>query len=227
MPAGAFCEFIDFEGMTMADSDTLKTGTTTIGMKIKDGVILASDQRATMGNIIAHSGVQKVYCLADNIGMTIAGVVGDAQLMVRVMQSEISIYTMKKGSQMSVSAAATLIGNVIRKGFYLGLIVGGYDKTGGHVFSIDGAGGYIEDRYMSVGSGSVFALGSLESFYKDNMTKKDAIDVAITALNSARRRDNCTGDGFLISYIGPKGYEEIPQDQIKARCAELGFNYPN
>ena len=211
----------------MSNEEILKTGTTTIGMKIKDGVIMASDQRATMGHTIAHSDVQKVYPLSDNIGMTIAGVVGDAQLMVRFMQSEIAIYSMKKGSPMSVNAAATLVGNVIRKGFYLGLIVGGMDSTGGHIFSVDGAGGYIEDNFVSIGSGSNFAMGALEASYKPNMSKKEAIDVAITALNSARRRDSASGDGMLISFIGSKGYEEIPQDQIKTRCGELGFNYPN
>lgn len=211
----------------MTAEDALKTGTTTIGIKLKDGVILASDQRATMGNLIAHSHVQKVYQLSDNIGMTIAGVVGDAQLMVRFMQSEISIYSMKKGAPMSVTAAATLVASVIRQGFYLGLIVGGYDRTGGHVFSIDGAGGYIEDNYMSVGSGSSFALGSLEATFKEGMTKEEGIDAAITALNSARRRDNCTGDGMLISYIGPDGYESIPTEDIKSRCEALGFVFPN
>ena len=207
--------------------DTLKTGTTTIGLKLKDGVILASDQRATRGHIIAHSHVQKVYQLADNLGMTIAGVVGDAQLMVRYMQSEIAIYSMKKGAPMSVNAAATLMASVIRQGFYMGSIVGGYDSTGGHVISIDGAGGYIEDNVMSVGSGSVFALGALEAVYKDGMTKDEGIDAAITALNSARRRDNCTGDGMLVSYIGPDGYESISHDEIVSRCSKLGFNFPN
>jgi len=211
----------------MSNDDILKTGTTTIGMKVKDGVVIASDQRATMGNIIAHSDVQKVYQIADNLGMTIAGVVGDAQLVVRYIQSEVSIYSMKRGSPMSVTAAATLVANVMRNGFYLGLIVAGHDTLGGHVFSIDAAGGYIEDNFVSIGSGSTVALGSLEASYKKNMSKKDAIDVAITALNSARRRDSATGDGMLISYIGPKGYEEIPQDQIKARCGELGFVYPS
>ena len=211
----------------MTTEDTLKTGTTTIGIKLKDGVILASDQRATMGNLIAHSNVQKVYPLSDNLGMTIAGVVGDAQLMVRFMQSEISIYTMKKGAPMSVSTAATLVGSVIRQGFYLGLIVGGYDRTGGHVYSVDGAGGYIEDEYVSVGSGSMYALGALEATFKPGMTREEGIDVAITALNSARRRDNCTGDGMLVSYIGPNGYEAISNDEIKARCTKLGFQYPN
>ncbi|MBO5668949.1 MAG: proteasome subunit beta, partial [Candidatus Methanomethylophilaceae archaeon] len=174
--------------------DVLKTGTTTIGIRYKDGVVLATDQRATMGNIIAHSNVQKLYQLSDNLGMTIAGVVGDAQLMVRYMQSEIALYEMKKGAPMSVNAAATYVANAIRQGFYLGLIVGGYDKTGGHVFSIDGAGGYIEDNFMSVGSGSVFALGALQAAYKEDMSKDEAVDVAVTALNSAVKRDSASGD---------------------------------
>lgn len=207
--------------------DTLKTGTTTIGLKLKDAVILASDQRATMSNLIAHSHVQKVYQLSDNIGMTIAGVVGDAQLMVRYMQSEISIYSMKKGAPMSVTAAATLVASVIRQGFYLGLIVGGYDSTGGHIFSIDGAGGYIEDNYCSVGSGSVFALGALESAYKPDMSVQEGIDAAITGLNAARRRDNCTGDGMLVSVIDKDGYREVPREEIISRCNELGFRFPN
>ncbi len=211
----------------MTAEDALKTGTTTIGIKLKNGVILASDQRATMGNIIAHSHVQKVYQLSDNIGMTIAGVVGDAQLIVRFMQSEISIYSMKKGAPMSVTAAATLVASVIRQGFYLGIIIGGYDNTGGHIFSIDGAGGYIEDSYCSVGSGSSFALGSLEATFKEGMTKEEGISAAITALNSARKRDNCTGDGMLVSYIGPERYEEIPTAEIRSRCEALGFAFPN
>lgn len=211
----------------MTGENVLKTGTTTIGMRIKDGVILASDQRATMNNLIASSTVQKIYPISDNLGMTIAGVVGDAQIIVRYMQSEVSIYSMKKGGPMAVKTAATLVGSVIRQGFYLGLIVGGYDSTGGHVYSIDGAGGCIEDNYQAVGSGSVAALGALEALYKVDMSKKDAVDVAISALNSARKRDNCTGDGMLVAYIGPKGFEWIPQDQIKTRCADLGINYPN
>jgi proteasome beta subunit len=59
------------------------------------------------------------------------------------------------------------------------------------------------------------------------MDKDEAIDVAITALNSARKRDNCTGDGFLVSYIGPDGYESIDLDEIKDRCERLGINFPN
>ncbi|MFA7623024.1 MAG: archaeal proteasome endopeptidase complex subunit beta [Candidatus Methanomethylophilaceae archaeon] len=207
--------------------DALKTGTTTIGLKCKDGVIMASERRATMGHIIAHSNVQKVYKIADNIGMTIAGLVGDAQLMVRYAQSEVALYSMKRGEPMSVKAASTLVANIIRQGFYVGLIVGGYDKTGGHVFSIDGAGGHIEDNYMSVGSGSSFAMGVIEEKYKEGMTREEGIDLAIAALNSSIRRDSASGDGMLISFIGPDGFESLPEEAIRARAAELGFRYPN
>ena len=211
----------------MTNEEALKTGTTTIGIKLKDGVILASDQRATMGNLIAHSDVQKVYRLADNIGMTIAGVVGDAQLMVRYMQSEISIYSMKKGAPMTVNAAATFVANAIRQGFYLGLIVGGYDKTGGHVFSIDGAGGYIEDNFMSVRPGSVFALGALQAADKEDMSKDEAVDVAVTALNSAVKRDSASGDGMLVAYIDAEGYHNVSNEEIRTRLASQGYKYPN
>ena len=207
--------------------DVLKTGTTTIGIRYKDGVVLATDQRATMGHIIAHSNVQKLYQLSDNLGMTIAGVVGDAQLMVRYMQSEIALYEMKKGAPMTVNAAATFVANAIRQGFYLGLIVGGYDKTGGHVFSIDGAGGYIEDNFMSVGSGSVFALGALQAAYKEDMTKDEAVDVAVTALNSAVRRDSASGDGMLVAYIDAEGYHNVSNEEIRTRLASQGYKYPN
>ncbi len=211
----------------MESDNVLKTGTTTLAMTIKDGVILATDQRATMGNLIANSNVQKVYPISDNIGMTISGLVGDAQLMVRYMKSQISIYEMQKGAPISVQTAATLMGSVIRSGFYLGPLVAGYDKTGGHVFSVDGAGGVIEDKYSGSGSGSITAYGALETLYKPNMTKDQAIDVAISGLNAARRRDNYTGDGMLILFIGPNGYEWIPNDLIRKRCEELGFKYPN
>lgn len=217
----------DFWKVYHMAEDTLKTGTTTIGIKCENGVILASERRATMGHIIAHSNVQKVYRISENIGMTIAGLVGDAQLMVRFAQSEVALYSMKRGEPMSVNAAATLIANVIRQGFYVGLIVGGYDKKGGHVFSIDGAGGYIEDNCVSVGSGSSFAMGVLEEKYKTGMTREEGIDLAISALNSSIRRDSASGDGMLIAFIGPDGFESIPEEQIRTRAAELGFRYPN
>lgn len=206
--------------------EALKTGTTTIGIKCKDGVIMASERRATMGHMIAHTQVQKVYKIADNLGMTIAGLVGDAQLMVRYIQSEAALYEMKKGAPMSVNAAATLVANVIRQGFYVGLIVGGYDAKGGHIYSIDGAGGYIEDNVVSVGSGSIFALGVLKTGYNPEMTMEEGKDLVIRSLIAAMTNDSASGDGMLISFIDDKGFRFLEQDAIKARCEELGYKWP-
>ncbi|MBO4797686.1 MAG: proteasome subunit beta, partial [Candidatus Methanomethylophilaceae archaeon] len=60
-----------------------------------------------------------------------------------------------------------------------------------------------------------------------DLTRDEGIDVAITALNSARKRDNCTGDGMLVAFIGPDGYEDISKEEIRNRCSALGFQYPN
>lgn len=127
--------------------DAVHTGTTTLALKCKEGVVMATDRRATMGNLIANSNVQKVYPISDHIGMTISGLVGDAQLMIRFMKSEIALYEMERGSRISVRTAATLLGTVIRRGFYLAPLVAGMDGTGGHVFNVDGAGGVLENEY--------------------------------------------------------------------------------
>jgi len=206
--------------------NAVHTGTTTLALKCKDGVIMATDQRATMGNLIANSNVQKVYPISDYIGMTISGLVGDAQLMIRFMKSEIAVYEMEKGARMSVQTAATMLGSVIRQGFYLAPLIAGVDSTGGHVFSVDGAGGVLEDEYSSSGSGSIVAYGVLETLYRPNLTKDKAIDVAISGINAARRRDNYSGDGILVIYFGPNGYEWIDNEEIRARTKALGFNYP-
>jgi len=151
----------------MANNE-LKTGTTTIGIVYKDGVVMATEHRATMGNIIAHKDVRKLFKIDNNLGLTVAGLVGDAQVLARYIKAEVELYKMKKGAPMSVNSAATLLSNIMRGGggsygfYYVGLIMGGLDATGGHVYSLDSAGGYIRDDYTSIGSGSPYAFGVLE-----------------------------------------------------------------
>lgn len=218
------------ESMKGVDSDKAKdavhTGTTTLALKCKDGVVMATDQRATMGNLIANSNVQKVYPISDYIGMTISGLVGDSQIMIRFMKSEISLYEMERGARMKVSTAATLLGTVIRNGFYLAPLIAGVDDTGGHVFSVDMAGGVLEDEYSSSGSGSIVAYGVLETLYRPDLDKSKAIDVAISGINAARKRDNYSGDGILVLYIGQDGYEWVSNDEVRKRTEKLGFKYP-
>ena len=114
-------------------NDELKTGTTTIGIVYKDGVVMATEHRATMGNIIAHKDVRKLFKIDDNLGLTVAGLVGDAQLLARYIKAEVELYKLKKGVPMTVNSAATLLSNIMRGGggsygfYYVGLIMGGKD----------------------------------------------------------------------------------------------------
>jgi proteasome beta subunit len=216
----------------MAADQQLKTGTTTIGLVYKDGVVLATEHRATMGNIIAHKDVQKVFKIDDNLGLTTAGLVGDAQLLVRYVKAEVELYRLKRQAPMSVKAAATLLSNILHRGggaqgyYYVGLILGGMDRTGGHVYSLDAAGGSIRDDYASVGSGSLFAYGVLEDNYEKGMTVEQTVEVAMRALNAAMKRDSASGDGMTVVVITKDGYKELTDDELRKKAAKLGLDYP-
>ena len=212
--------------------EATKTGTTTIGIVNSDGVVLASEHRATMGNFIAHKETQKVYKIDDNLGLTTAGLVGDAQVLARYVKAEVELYKLRRQAPMSVKAAATLMSNILRRGggsqgfFYVGLIIGGHDKEGGHVYSLDAAGGSIPDNYISVGSGSPYAYGVLEDHFKKEMPLSDSIDLAIRALNAAMKRDSASGDGMAIITITKDGYVEVSDEEISKRASRMGINVP-
>jgi proteasome beta subunit len=194
--------------------------------------VLASEHRATMGNIIAHKEVQKVFKIDDNLGLTTAGLVGDAQMLSRYIRAEVELYKLKRQASMTVKAAATLLANLLRRGggsqgfYYVGLIMGGYDRTGGHVFSLDAAGGCIEDRYVSVGSGSLFSYGVLEDHYKKDISLDESINLAIRALNASMKRDSASGDGMAIITITKDGYVEVSDEEIVKRASRMGISVP-
>src|SRR3990167_5998352 len=121
-----------------------KTGTTTVGLACKDGVILASDRRATMGYLIASKDIDKIYAIDEHIAMTIAGGVGDAQMLVRWMQSEAKLYKLRYEKSIPVQAAATLLANILAQSkyypFWVQILVGGLDEQS-RLFSVDMLGG--------------------------------------------------------------------------------------
>jgi len=213
----------------MANNE-LKTGTTTIGVVFKDGVVIATEHRATMGNIIAHKEVQKLFKIDDNLGLTVAGLVGDAQRLARYIKAEVELYKLKKGAPMTVNAAATLLSNIMVGGggsygfYYVGLILGGLDKNGGHVYSLDSAGGSIRDEYTTTGSGSLFAYGVLEDHFKRGMSEEEAVDLVIRALNAAMRRDSASGDGYAVAVINKDGFRELTADEAAQRAQAMDLN---
>ncbi|MFB6088148.1 MAG: archaeal proteasome endopeptidase complex subunit beta [Candidatus Aenigmatarchaeota archaeon] len=201
------------------EQESKKTGTTTIGLTYKDGVVLASERKATLGHMVDSKQAQKIYELTDNIGITTAGSVGDIQSVVRYMKAEANIFKFQKGKKITVKGLTTLLANILQgnKMFpYLGqFIIGGYDKRGGQVFSLDPLGGVEKgDNFYSTGSGSPMAIGVLEDRYEEEMKEEDAVDLALSAIKSATNRDVYSGEGFAVAVIDDSGFRELEDEEI-------------
>ncbi|TFG31888.1 archaeal proteasome endopeptidase complex subunit beta [Candidatus Thorarchaeota archaeon] len=195
----------------------LKTGTTTVGMIAKDCVVLASDQRATMGFLIANKTAKKIFKVTDRIGATIAGSVADAQAIMDLLAAEAKLFEIQRGRPIRVKALTRLLSNIMFQGrgaYMLVCVVGGFDDDGAQVFYTDYVGSVIPDKFVSSGSGSPVALGVLEAEYKDDLPKKKAIELAVRAVAAAIERDAASGNSILVSVIDKDGYQEIPKDTI-------------
>ncbi|MFQ5800275.1 MAG: archaeal proteasome endopeptidase complex subunit beta [Candidatus Hydrothermarchaeales archaeon] len=188
-------------------------GTTTVGIACKEGVVFITDRRATMGSLIAHKEVKKIFKLDDHVGMTVAGAVSDAQTLARWIQAEARLYKIRKGEEISVEGMATLIANLLHSQRYypmlLQLIVGGFDKSGGRQYSVDLMGSAIEDNIISTGSGSPIAYGVLEDGYKKDMSIDESVELAVRAIKSALGRDAMSGNGMALVKITKDGYEKV------------------
>ena len=194
-------------------NEELKKGTTTLGMVCKDGVVMGTEHRATMGTLIAHKTTKKLFKIDENLGLTVAGLVGDAQVLARYLSAEVELYKLKRSTSMSVKAASTLMANILsgRRYFpyWVALVIGGMDPEGGHVYSLDAAGGAIEDTYVTTGSGSPYVYGVLEDNYKDGLSASEGTDITIRALTAAMKRDAASGDGIDIAIITKKAFKGI------------------
>ncbi|WP_129115769.1 archaeal proteasome endopeptidase complex subunit beta [Halegenticoccus tardaugens] len=187
----------------------MKTGTTTVGIKTEDGVVLATDMRASAGYMVASKDVQKVEQIHPTAALTIAGSVSAAQSLIRSLRAETSLYEARRGENMSMRALSTLVGNFLRSGafFIVQPILGGVDADGSHIYSIDPAGGTTEEDYTVSGSGSQYALGVLEQDYEDALSVDDARGVAARAIKSAVERDLASGNGINVAVVTSDGVE--------------------
>ncbi|MGC9443560.1 MAG: archaeal proteasome endopeptidase complex subunit beta [Candidatus Methanospirareceae archaeon] len=206
--------------MKMEIMDQVKKGTTTVGLICNDGVVLASEKRATMGSFIASKAAKKIYQLDDRIGVTTAGVVGDAQALIRVMRVEGQLYKIRRDEPMTVRAMATLLSNVMSGSRYypyiVQLLIGGIDRNGAHIFSIDPLGGNTEEREIAAtGSGSPIAYGVLEDRYTVDLSVDAGITLAIQAVQSALKRDSASGEDIEVIVITKEKYRELSDEKVR------------
>jgi len=203
--------------------NVLKTGTTTLGLLCKDGVVLAADRRATMGNIIADKKAQKIHQISDNVAMTIAGTVSDAQLLIKLIKSEVRLKKIRTGKDPIVkeisNLSSRLVYNNIRQMSMIPgvthFLMGGKDIHGFQLYDIfvDGSITECED-YVASGSGSITAYGVLETLYTKGLSVEEGVKLALKALNAALQRDSASGSGYDIISVTDEGFKKVIGEQI-------------
>lgn len=206
--------------------DLLKTGTTTVGIVCKDGIVLAADKRTTAGHMIANTKTVKINEITKFTGATMSGLVSDAQLLTKIAKAESSLIKIRKQREPKVKEVASIMAslsyNNIRQSMIQGIVgfmVGGWDDTGYHLFDVGIDGSLSEyTTYWSTGSGSVFAMGVLESKYKESITVEEAVKIAFESVNVAMQKDNASGNGIDIFKITKdKGFEHVLTKQLNTR----------
>ena len=193
--------------------DLVPHGTTIVAATFPGGVVVAGDRRATMGNIIAQRDIEKVYPADEFSIIGIAGAAGIAVEMVGLFQVELEHYEKIEGAPLSLVGKANRLATMIRMNLPLamqGLLVvplfAGWDAAAGQgrIFSYDGTGGkYEEHAFFSVGSGAVFARGSLKKLYRPDLEAGEATMAVIQALYDAADDDSATGGPDLTRKIYP------------------------
>jgi len=175
--------------------------------------------------ILLHIKKLKLYKIDEHLALATAGLVGDLQVLARYLSAEANLYRLKRESKIPVQSAATLMSNILNQRkfypYYVQLILGGFDSTGGHVYSLDAAGGAIPDKYTSGGSGSPYVFGVLEDLYHEDLTTNEAIDIAIRAVGAAKRRDSASGGMTNVAVINKDGFKEISKEEINKRTEKI------
>jgi len=202
----------------------LKTGTTTVGIVCKDGVVLAADRRATLGGrIIIEKKTEKIVQINEDLAVTTAGSVSDVQLLIKILKAQLKLMEVRRSRRATIKEVANLLGtmvyNSIRKFSMIpsitGFLLGGKDDNGVYLYSlyVDGSVSLIDD-YTADGSGFMFAIGHLENSYKKGMTVSEGTKLAIQAVNAAIQRDAASGNGIDVVTVTKDGVKKVYEKEI-------------
>lgn len=181
--------------------------TTIVGIKTKEGVVLASDKRASKGFFIGSKIVQKISKIDDTLAIAIAGQLSDAEHLIKVAAAERKLIELRRGFPLTVKESSRLIANLAYSGlknyqpYFVELLVAGVDSKGAHVNVADMSGAITTEDFAASGSGAPVAYGVLESLYNREMTNDEAKEVAKKAILAAMERDPGSGNGVDVLVI--------------------------
>lgn len=196
-------------------------GTTTVGIRASDGVVLCADMRASAGYFIANNNTMKIQKIDDHAGLTLAGGVADAQNIVDVLRYHAGLHRVEKNSPIRINSLARLCSLIFHRNrgypFIADILVGGHDDANGPaLFNIDMFGSVESKPYVTTGSGSPVAYGLLEDEYSADITTSEAKEIALRAVRAAIVRNIGTGDGINIAVINHDGFKLLTGEQKKA-----------
>jgi len=191
----------------------MRHGTTTLGFVYKNGVVIAVDSRATQGNYIASQSVKKVIEINPYLLGTMAGGAADCSFWERELGRQCRLYELRNKERISVAAASKLLGNIVYQykdqGLSMGTMVAGWDKTGPNLFYVDNDGTRMKGQRFSVGSGSTYAYGVLDSGMRWDLTKEEACELGRRAIYHATHRDAYSGGTVNVYHIEVDGWKKI------------------
>ncbi|MBD3171288.1 archaeal proteasome endopeptidase complex subunit beta [Candidatus Bathyarchaeota archaeon] len=184
-------------------------GATTIGLICSDGVVLASEKRVSYGRLVASTKGKKVFKLTDTIGLAFAGLMSDIQALVREASAYANLFYLEKNRPITTKAMSKLISNMLFNRRMMPLlmetVIGGVDRDGPSLYSLDPVGSLIPDDFIAAGSGAAIAIGVLEAEYDEKMDTEAGVELAKKAVKAAIARDAVSGDGIDIMVIKEDG----------------------
>lgn len=208
------------------ESNQVTTGTTTLAMICKDGIVLAADKKATAGYLVVDKHAEKIHLIPKDMALTTAGTVSDIQLLIKLIKAEIALKSMRSDKEVTVKEAANLLGRMIYSNIrkfstipgVSHFILGGKDKHGFHIYDLFPDGSVTECQdYVSSGSGSVMAYGVLETLYKKDLPVQEGIKLAVKSINAAVQRDIASGEGIDVVTITKDGTKRVLTKEIDTR----------
>ena len=227
LPAGpSFLEYLNRERPDLLPATSVPvagTGpgliphaTTIVALAYADGVVMAGDRRATIGNVIASRHIEKVYATDHFSVVGIAGAAGLAIDIARLFTVELEHYEKIEGTLLSLEGKANRLASMIRSNLSMAMqgmsvvpLFAGFDPVHGEgrIFSFDVTGGrYEEFEHHSIGSGSVFARGALKKLWRPGLDREAAVSVAVEALYDAADDDSATGGPDAVRGLWPVVY---------------------
>lgn len=189
-------------------------GATAVGITFTDGVVIASEKRIAYGNFLVSKTTKKTFPLTDKVGAGCAGLVADMQILALQIRALTKIRKMELKRDIPPNSVAKMISNLMYERRFFPLltqvIVGGItDKPA--IYTLDPLGSVLPDEYAAVGTGAEMALGVLDPQFKEGMSEKDAVDLAIRSIKAATMRDSFSGDGIDVLVITKNGLKEFTE----------------